>query len=146
VTVYFHPPWGELGCLSNFSRHEVVVDGRSWPTTEHYFQAQKFAGTPREEEIRRAKGPSAAAQLGRSRDLPLRPDWEQVKEEVMRVAVTAKAGQHEEVRAALLSTGDQELVEASPTDGYWGAGPDGAGRNALGRILMEVREQLRREG
>ena len=50
-----------------------------WPTTEHYFQAQKFAGTEYEEKIRLTNSPMIAARLGRSRIHPLRPDWENVK-------------------------------------------------------------------
>ena len=47
------------------------------------------------------------------------------------------------LRDVLLGTGDEEIVEDSPTDGYWGCGADGKGRNRLGEILMEVRATLR---
>ncbi len=49
-----------------------------------------------------------------------------------------------DLRAELLGTGDGELVENAPRDYYWGCGRDGSGRNMLGKILMEVRESLRR--
>lgn len=51
--------------------------------------------------------------------------------------------QHEDLRALLLSTGDAKLVEHTENDAYWGDGGDGSGKNMLGRILVQVREQLR---
>ena len=61
----------------------------------------------------------------------------------MRVAVACKAMQHEEMREALLKTGDALIVEKAITDDYWGYGPDGNGKNMLGHVLMEVREALK---
>jgi ribA/ribD-fused uncharacterized protein len=133
------------GAFSNFARYPIRLHGKTWPTSEHYFQAQKYAGTPREEEIRQAKIPSEAARLGRDRKLRLRPDWESVKDAVMREAVLAKFTQHDELRKLLLGTGEATLVEHTENDSYWGDGGDGSGRNMLGRILMEVREELRRQ-
>jgi ribA/ribD-fused uncharacterized protein len=145
VPIYFYgyrrKPYG---CFSNFSPHGFELDGSWWPTSEHYFQAQKFAGTPHVEEVRRAGTPKEAAQMGRDRCRPLRPDWEQVKDEVMRRAVRRKFEAHPDIRAVLLSTGDELIVEKSPRDSYWGCGADGSGQNRLGQILMEVRESLRR--
>jgi ribA/ribD-fused uncharacterized protein len=57
--------------------------------------------------------------------------------------VRRKFETHVDLRAMLLDTGDEELVEASPIDFYWGAGGDGSGKNRLGVILMEVRASLR---
>jgi len=135
---------GVYGCFSNFSRHPVFLKGKRWPTSEHYFQAQKFAGTPREDAIRLAKKSSEAASMGRSRLHPIRQDWESVKESIMREVVLAKFTQHEELRAILLSTGDALLIEHTERDSYWGDGGDGGGRNRLGHILMSVREELRK--
>ena len=135
-------PYGEF---SNFARYPINLGGKTWPTSEHYFQAQKHAGTPREEEIRRAKTPSEAARLGRDRKVRLRRDWESVKDAIMREVVLAKFTQHDDLRELLLSTGDATLVEHTENDSYWGDGGDGSGRNRLGRILMEVRDELRRQ-
>jgi ribA/ribD-fused uncharacterized protein len=66
-------PFGEF---SNFARYSVTLDNYSWPTAEHYFQAQKHIGTPYYHEIRQAKTPRIAANLGRDRAHSLRPDWE----------------------------------------------------------------------
>lgn len=136
-------PFGEF---SNFAPFPVEIDGRRWPTTEHYFQAQKFAGTEREEQVRAAASPMTAARMGRSRAHPLRSDWESVKDAVMHSAVLTKFKQHADLRHLLLSTGDAEIVEHTKNDSYWGDGGDGSGRNMLGRILMAVREELRGRG
>jgi ribA/ribD-fused uncharacterized protein len=83
--------------------------------------------------------------MGRMRSKPLRHDWASVKDNVMREAVLAKFRQHADIRATLLGTGDALLVEHTRNDRYWGDGGDGTGRNMLGTILMETREQLRSE-
>jgi ribA/ribD-fused uncharacterized protein len=116
-----------------------------WSTSEHYFQAQKFAGTEHEEAVRAAKSPMVAARMGRSRERPLRPDWESVKDEIMREALQAKFAQHASLRALLLSTGDAELVEHTTNDRYWADGGDGTGKNRLGQLLVELRGELRRQ-
>lgn len=131
MAIYFYSARDAYGCFSNFSPHGVELNGRWWPTTEHYFQAQKFAGTPDEEAIRRAKTPKQAAEMGRDRRRPLRSDWEQVKDGVMRMAVRQKFRTHADIRQVLLDTGDEALVEHAPSDYYWGCGADGSGKNRL---------------
>ncbi|HEY4001429.1 MAG TPA: NADAR family protein [Candidatus Xenobia bacterium] len=143
MPVYFYSNLQEYGCFSNFSPHGLELDGRWWPTSEHYFQAQKFAGTDHEEAVRRSRTPKDAADMGRQRHRPLRPDWESIKEDVMRRAVLQKFTQHADIRDTLLATGDEPIVENAPGDYYWGCGADGTGKNRLGAILMEVREKLR---
>lgn len=142
MTVYFYSVREKYGCFSNFSLHGFELDNVWWMTSEHYFQAQKFAGTPHLEEIRQAKTPKNAANMGRSRDRPLRADWEQVKDDIMRQAVLKKFETHSDIRQVLLSTGDELIVENAPGDYYWGCGADGSGKNMLGVILMEVRQIL----
>ena len=143
MTIYFYSnreiPYG---CFSNFSAHGFILDSFWWPTSEHYFQAQKFVGTTHANHIRNVKTPKDAARLGRQRTRPLRSDWEQVKENVMRKAVLCKFETHEDIRNILLSTGTQELVENAPGDYFWGCGQNGTGQNRLGEILMEVREKF----
>lgn len=133
-------PYGEF---SNFSRHSIKLDGLLWPTSEHYFQAQKFVGTPHAEELRQQPTPMFAAQMGRRRDLPFRADWDTVKDGVMMTALRAKFTQHPELRELLLDTGDAVLIEHTNNDRYWADGGDGTGRNRLGDLLMELRSELR---
>src|SRR4028119_765559 len=144
MPIYFYVPREEpYGAFSNFSPHGVEMDGQWWPTSEHYFQAQKFAGTPHADQIREVKTPKDAARMGRDRSRPLRSDWERVKDDIMRKAVLRKFETHADIREVLLSTGDAPIVENAPGDYYWGCGADGSGKNMLGQILMEVREILR---
>jgi ribA/ribD-fused uncharacterized protein len=133
------------GEFSNFASYPIDLDGLRWSTAEHYFQAQKFAGTPHAEAIRQERSPMIAARMGRSRARPLRADWESVKDEVMLRAVRAKFTQHADLAALLLATGDALIVEQTRRDRYWGDGGDGSGANRLGQILMGVRDELRPE-
>ncbi|MGH2507807.1 MAG: NADAR family protein [Ktedonobacteraceae bacterium] len=143
MTIYFYAPReNPYGCFSNFSRHGVTLDDLWWPTTEHYFQAQKFAGTPFTESVRSATSPKLAAEIGRDRKLPLRTDWEAVKDTIMLKAVQCKFETHAQLRDILLSTGDEEIIENAPRDYYWGCGADGSGKNQLGQTLMLVRTTL----
>ncbi|TCP65779.1 NADAR family protein [Baia soyae] len=145
MTIYFYSTQDSYGCFSNFSAHGFMLDGKWWPTSEHYFQAQKFAGTPHEEKIRLIKKPNIVARMGRDRKRPIRKDWEFVKNDIMRKAVLHKFRSHDDIRETLLSTADQFIVENSPIDYYWGCGADGSGQNRLGQILVEVREILCKE-
>lgn len=133
----------DYGSFSNFARYPIELKGKIWPTSEHYFQAQKFIGTDHEEEVRLAESPRVAAQMGRDPSRPLRADWEIVKDKVMREAVMAKFTQHLELRNMLLGTGYSLLIEHTENDSYWGDGGDCKGKNMLGRVLMEIRQELK---
>jgi ribA/ribD-fused uncharacterized protein len=141
--IRFYSVADDYGFLSNSAPHPIRVSGRTWPTTEHYFQAQKFADVGRGEAIRKARSPMAAARMGRDRKAKLRRDWESVKVSVMNDAVRAKFQQHDALRADLLATGTAKIVEHTENDDYWGDGGDGSGRNMLGQILMRIRDELR---
>ncbi len=146
MTIYFYKVDEPYGCFSNFSPHRIHLDGKDWATVEHYYQAQKLVDTEDEEiipVIRAAKTPEEAAFLGRDRARLIRVDWDQVKPQVMYLAVLTKFLTHLDIQAILLSTGDQSIVENSPTDYYWGCGVEKTGQNQLGKILMSVREKIR---
>jgi ribA/ribD-fused uncharacterized protein len=144
MTIYFYSTHEKpYGCFSNFSRHGFDLDGLWWPTSEHYFQAQKFPQHPYSEAIRLAATPREAATMGRTNLYPLRPDWENVKEEIMYQGVLRKFTIHSDIRQILLATEESFLVENSPIDYYWGCGADGSGKNRLGHILIAVRKALR---
>jgi N-glycosidase YbiA len=131
------------GVFSNFSKHGFSLDGDYWPTVEHYYQAQKFVETSHVEDVRRAETAFIARQIGNDRSHPLRADWDDIREEVMWRAICRKFEEHTELRDILLGTDDQELVEASPYDSFWGEGPRGDGENRFGKQLMRLREMLR---
>jgi ribA/ribD-fused uncharacterized protein len=142
--IYFYSKTNDFHELSNFSAHGFELDGTFWPTIEHYFQAQKFPSQPEyQEKIRTARSAKDAKTLGRSRKVPLRADWEDVKEEIMRRALRAKFTTHTKLRELLLGTSERDLIENAPTDYYWGCGKSGSGKNRLGQLLMELRRELR---
>lgn len=141
--IRFYSTADDYGDFSNFAGFPISVGGETWPTSEHYFQAQKFRDKAAQRRIRKAKTPMIAARMGRDRSLNLRRDWESVKVEVMRDAVRAKFSQHDDLHTLLLSTADARIIEHTENDAYWGDGGDGSGKNMLGRILMAIRDELR---
>lgn len=143
MPIYFYKVNDQYGCFSNFAHYGFDLGGITWRTSEHYFQAQKFKGTQYEKIICSLDSPMEAAIMGRNHDLPLRGDWEQVKDDIMRKAVLEKFKQNGEISSILLSTGKEIIVENTIDDYYWGCGKNGNGKNMLGIILMEVREILR---
>jgi len=75
----------------------------------------------------------------------LRPQWDQIRVDVMRQVLRIKFKQNSEAKNALLSTADALLVEKSPRDAFWGIGAEGTGQNYLGRLLMQIRCELRQQ-
>lgn len=134
--------------FSNFSRHPITIDGVLYRTTEHYFQAMKFKNTHHAmyNSVVASTTPAIAKTLGGNRNVPIEPDWDKKRDDIMRTAIEAKFSQHDELRKLLLSTGDAILVEDSPNDYYWGCGKTGTGKNRLGQLLMEYRDHTLEKG
>jgi ribA/ribD-fused uncharacterized protein len=88
--------------------------------------------------------PWAAMRLERKHRDKRRKDWQEVKVEIMTEIIAAKVAQHDDVRECLLKTGNKEIIENSPWDSFWGIGKEGKGQNTSGKILMRVREELRK--
>lgn len=155
-TFYFYRNYDEGGFMSNFYFSSFVDDqGRRWDTAEAFFQAAKFdwpdhRHDARVERIRLAATPADAKRIGQRRGgpEPIRPDWEDVKYDVMLQALRFKFSQNPELRGHLLATSPRSLVEHSPPRGsrgydtVWADGHDGSGANLLGQALMEVRGGL----
>ena len=140
--IYFYERGQRYYEFTNFyCGKPVVIDGYQWKTTEHYFQAQKFIGTPYVEYIQGLDRPRQAFDASRDPVISRwkRGDWEDVKQQIMYKALLAKFSQDEELRRLLAETGDKLLVENSPFDNFWGDGGNGRGQNHLGRLLMKVR-------
>lgn len=143
--IYFYSVQGEHGYLSNFARYSIHLDGQTWPTTEHFYQAHKFLDQEYRQLILEAASPSKAAKLGRAQPALVRADWVEVREAVMMRALLAKFTQYPELTERLLSTGTAPLVERTTLDSHWADGGDGSGLNRLGILLTQLREDLRRE-
>ncbi|WP_341366088.1 NADAR family protein [Yoonia sp. BS5-3] len=144
-TIYFYAQTDAYSEFSNFAPYGVAFDDLWWRTVEHYFQAMKFHDDDYRERIRRCGKPKDAKALGMTRRIPLRADWEDVKDEIMLNAVRRKFQTHAIPRELLISTGNAHIAENAPMDAYWGIGPDGAGLNQLGKILMQVRMELQND-
>jgi N-glycosidase YbiA len=131
------------GYMGNFWKARFFVYDRWWNTVEHAYQAQKTSLPEEYDAIHRATTPRKARDLGQL--VSLRFDWDIIKDIVMEECVRAKFLQHKDLRDQLIATGDEELIENSPVDAWWGCGSDGTGKNMLGKILMKVRAQLEGE-
>lgn len=141
--IHFYSVNDEYGDLSNFAYYDLKIDGFIWPTVEHYFQAQKFMDKSYQKKIRMASTPMLAAQMGRDRKQKIRKDWESAKVGIMRTALVAKFSQHPNLEQLLLSTSDSKLVEHTTNDSYWGDGGNGKGKNMLGKLLMQIRDNIK---
>ena len=132
---------GNYEFLSNFAEYPILYQGQLWPSNEHAFQGAKTLDPIQKNAIRYAYTPGQAKRLGRQ--VTLRPDWEEVKKQIMYEICYEKFTQHEDLAKALLETGEQKLVEGNYWhDCYWGV-CNGVGDNHLGKILMRIREELR---
>jgi ribA/ribD-fused uncharacterized protein len=132
--------------LSNFSSFQLLYRGMRFVTSEHAYHWEKFPDSPDiQSEIWLALSAHEAFKIAeRNADLR-RPDWNDVKVDIMRGILWNKVRQHEYVRRKLLATGERELVENSWRDPFWGWGPNKDGQNQLGKLWMEIRAGLRQE-
>jgi ribA/ribD-fused uncharacterized protein len=134
---------GGYNFLSNFYPSPIRIDGVSWSTVEHYYQAMKSKDAKWQDKVRDADAPRDARRMGRR--VKIRDDWEYVKDSIMEKAVRTKFTQHAYLKRLLLNTGDLELEEGNNhRDKYWGIDlKTGIGKNMLGKILMKIRDELR---
>lgn len=137
------------GAFSNLFPRPVTFEGRTYPTAEHAYQA----GKPRNQSVREwllsAPTPSLLAMAAHGLyTWDIVSNWSAIKTDRMRDVLRCKFTQHADLRTLLLSTEDARLVEAAssntPTNRYWGE-VNGKGRNMLGRLLMNLRTELRRQ-
>jgi ribA/ribD-fused uncharacterized protein len=136
---------GEYAFLSNFAPSPVRLrdDGGGvivCATVEHAFQAAKTLDPGQRRFVAEAPSPGEAKRRGRR--VVLRPDWDEVRLDVMRACLAAKFRRGSDLAARLVATGSACLVEGNSWgDRYWGV-CDGAGLNCLGKLLMERRAYL----
>lgn len=125
--------------LSNFWPAVVVFEGVFYPSVEHGYQAAKTLDLPTRRSIAALASPGEAKRAGRT--LTVRPNWEEIKVDVMQGLLEQKFS-IPELRAKLLNTGNAELIEGNAWgDRFWGV-CGGTGRNVLGRLLMQIRLQI----
>lgn len=132
---------GEYRFLSNFYVASFMWRGLLWPSSEHAYQAAKTEVKEEQQLILNLPTPVAAKRAGKL--ITLRPDWDEVKVDIMTEIVCQKFRQNPELKAKLLATGDAHLEEGNTWgDKVWGVCPPGSGngRNELGKALMLVRD------
>lgn len=131
--------------FSNFSAFTLEWKGVKFDTSEAAYHWEKF---PLHSDIcsaiRFAPSAHEAFKIAERNKHLRRPDWDDVKFDIMRDIIRAKVQQHEYVRRKLLVSGEREIVEDSWRDPVWGWGPNRDGQNMLGKIWMEVRDELNR--
>lgn len=140
----------EFGGLSNMAGgFPLVVNGLDIFTSEALYQACRFPHMPEVQRLIIAQAsPMTAKMKSKPYRLRSRPDWNQVRVKVMRWCLRVKLAQNwARFSELLLATGNRPIVEASSRDDFWGAKPVAdrtlVGMNVLGRLLMELREEVR---
>lgn len=131
--------------FTNFAHFPIKIDKIEYQTNEHYFQAMKFFNTDKDHfwTIVKAPSPKIAKELGNSRIHRLEQNWDSKRNDVMRKALEAKFSQYPKLTDILLATEDAILIEDNPWDYYWGNGGNKTGKNMLGILLMELRENIK---
>jgi ribA/ribD-fused uncharacterized protein len=135
----------EYAFLSNFYPVVVTLDEMNYPTVEHAFQAAKCLDLSERIKICKAKTPGQAKRLGRQ-VVSFKKNWNDIRVKVMRDLLYQKFG-HKQLLFKLLATGNQQLVEGNTWhDNFWGVCQCGrctVGQNQLGKLLMEIRQEVR---
>jgi ribA/ribD-fused uncharacterized protein len=130
---------GEYAFLSNFYPSPVVFMGKEYASVEHGFQAHKMTTPKDHERVRLATTSGNAKRIARA--YPMREDWDLIREDVMLYFLKLKF-QIPDLRAALIKTGDAQLIEGNTWgDTYWGI-CKGEGLNRLGILLMQIRSEI----
>jgi ribA/ribD-fused uncharacterized protein len=125
--------------LSNFYISTVVYGGLTFTSSEAAFQSAKVIDLSIKRHFTELS-PSEAKALGRL--VRLRDDWEEVKYEVMKEIVRDKFNRSNKLKCRLIDTGNAELIEGNTwNDEVWGV-HNGKGSNWLGKILMEIRQEI----
>lgn len=133
---------GEL--LGTYSDHPFELEGKTWPTVEHYFQSMKFTVDDPDygEQIRLAATPEQARKLGRKNKRKLRQDWKTLRRIVMTRGLYTKCRTYSNIAQTLLDTGSRSIIENSQYDYFWGCGRDRRGENTFGKVLVDIRVKL----
>lgn len=131
--------------LSNFyGPLRLVYKDKVYPTSEHLYQALKTTNKKQQEQVRLCKTPGEAKRMGRKIDI--RPDWEEIKVDIMYKILKLKL-KNKVLQKKLLDTGTRFICEGNTwKDTFWGYDFNlKEGRNELGKLLMKVRDKLRKK-
>lgn len=142
--IEFYEKYDNYGCFSNFATdYHFALQGYSWKTSEHYYQANKFKRDSKIfNKIRNSKTPMQAKEIAYSNNIDY-TEWGKVKLLFMHNALIEKFRQNLDIKQVLLDTKDKYIIERANDDCYWGSGVDNSGKNMLGRLLMLVRDEIK---
>src|SRR3989344_5105552 len=135
--------------FSPYTAHAIEIDGVVYPTLEHAYQCQRYTDPKIIEEIRKAHSPVKAWEVSYKYKHLQIPEFksEEHKLKVMKMLMRLKVEQHEEIHQALLDSGDSKIIKHIVTyplgDGFWDDGVDGNGLNHIGKLWMEIREEIK---
>ncbi|RKT01873.1 NADAR family protein [Chryseobacterium defluvii] len=147
--ITFKSTKSKFGALSNMAPNfPISINNDLIKTSEALYQALKFNEFPDiQKKIIDAYSPMIAKRISRHYDMYTRSDWEYTRFKVMKFCIETKLQQnYNSFSSILLQTGDKPIVEYTMKDKVWGAVLDGniyEGTNALGRLLMELREKIK---
>lgn len=130
-----------LNDLAPFSAHEIEIDGVTYKTAEHAYQALRVPPELRA-AIMSSGSPMAAWRLGQQAKLQGKLLPEVYKEVLMEQIFRAKMAQHSDVKEVLLATHSRELIKTHPQDRFWGVSENGEGENRMGKLWMKLRSEL----
>lgn len=147
--ITFKSTKGKNGALSNMAPgFPIVIDGQVIKTAEALYQSLRFPNHPEiQQEILNYPSPISAKKFGRKHIDKSRSDWNIHRFRIMKFCIELKLFQNfEKFSKVLLETNNLPIVEYTDKDKVWGATDEGdyyVGTNALGRLLMELRENLK---
>lgn len=133
--------------FSPYTAHAIEIDGIVYPTVEHAYQCQRYTDPKIIAEIKSARSPVKAWEASTKYKHLQIPTFRDRKLEVMKKMMLAKLEQHKEVRKVLLASGEADIIKHittyPPGDGFWDDGENGEGLNHMGKIWMELRDELK---
>lgn len=135
--------------FSPYTAHTITIDGVVYPTVEHAYQCARYTDPQIIEAVRTAKSPVEAWKISAQYKPHTISTFAERKLEIMKDLMRKKVEQHDDVRQALIDSGDVMIVKhittGPPADGFWDDGEDGKGLNHIGRMWMEIREELNKK-
>ena len=143
--IEFYKEFGDLGYLANYSNHGFSIDGVYYKTVEHYYQAMKYDNKEIKNRIINAETPKEASNIGRDRNNKRIDNFKDIKNDIMFNGILEKFRQNRDIAYKLIETRNNDIAEATVDEYYWGIGKDRSGQNNIGKILVQVRERIKRE-
>ena len=132
--------------FSPYTAHAILVNDELYPTVEHAYQSLRYTDPTIIKEIKNAPSPVMAWEISSKYKHLQKDDFRAHKLETMKMLMRLKVVQHQDIKQALIDSKGLKIVKHittyPPGDGFWDDGQDGTGLNHMGRIWMEIRDEL----